>query len=349
MILGPLSRHVWIAATVSILALAWVVYFGYLHPWFMNWGATPAEQQMALPGDQLLPFVSSRFTRAITIHAPPSAIWPWILQIGQDRAGFYSNTWLENLTGSDIHNVNIVHAEWQQRELGNRVLLARPDLLGGFFAEGAQTRIVALEAERLIAFIPTRFVLLPVDAQTTRLLLRESVPASFAARFTNAPLWDAMHFVMQQRMLRGIKERAEGQPLVPGPLLLLARIGWTLAGFTLLAAFLAQRDKRLWVLLPVLLMLPVVLSTGDWDAALAGFLAIGITVLGRLMLGRRWWPPYLLLAAAVALMLLLSPDPYTAFGISFGVLGLSALLTFLIAARRDGAGRPPRWRGAGRA
>lgn len=79
------------------------------------------------------------------------------------------------------------------------------------------------------------------------------------------------------------------------------------------------------VLLPVLLILPVLLSIGEWDSALAGFLAIGITVLGRLMFGRRW-PPYLLLGAAVALILLLAPDPCTGFGITFGVFCLTALL-----------------------
>ena len=74
------------------------------------------------------------------------------------------------------------------------------------------------------------------------------------------------------------------------------------------------------VLLPMVIVLPVLRSTGDWDATLAGFLAIGITVLGALACSRRWWPPYLLLAAAVALMLLLAPDGYTAFGITLDVV-----------------------------
>lgn len=56
---------------------------------------------MMLPGDSAPP--SSYFTRAITIDAPPSAVWPWLLAIGQDRAGFLSNDYLENLTGADIH------------------------------------------------------------------------------------------------------------------------------------------------------------------------------------------------------------------------------------------------------
>lgn len=329
-----LVRPRWV---VMILVALWGVYFGGLHPWLMNWGATAAEQQMALPGDELLPDVSSRFTRAITIRAPAAAVWQWVVQMGQDRAGFYSNTWLENLTGANIHNAEAIHPEWQQRTIGDRVLLARPDLFGGLFAQVAQTRIVTLEPGRLIADIPGRVVLQPIDEQTTRLMLREPVPSTFAARTINALIWDPMHFVMQQRMLRGIKERAEQRPLVPVEMMLVARAGWTLAGAGLMALFLARRRRRPWVLLPIVIVLPVLWSTGDWDASLAGFLAVGITVAGALTFGRRWWPPYLLLAAAVALMLLLAPDGYTAFGVTLGVVWVSVLAGFLFrVATRDG-------------
>jgi len=324
---------------VLTLAAVWVVYFGALHPWFMNWGAIAAEQRMALPGDGLLPNAAPRFTRAITIRAPASTVWRWIVQIGQDRAGFYSNTWLENLSGAGIHNADVIHPEWLHRTIGDRVLLARPDLLGGSFAKIAQTRIVALEPDRLIADIPNRFVLQPLDPGTTRLLLREAVPSTLAARATNALLWDPIHFVMEQRMLRGIKERAEGQPLVPARVMGLARVGWNLAGAGLVVLFLVRRRQGPWVLLPILLVLPILTSTGDWDAALAGFLAAGITVLGALAFGRCWWPPYLLLATAVALILLVAPDPYTVFGIALGAASLAALGPHFT---RPGSSRPAR-------
>jgi hypothetical protein len=320
---------------LMIFAAAWVVYFAVLHPWFMNWGATKAEREMALPGHQLLPNASNRFTRAITINAPASVVWQWIVQMGEERAGFYSNTWLENLTGADIHNANTIHPEWQHRAIGDHVLLARPDLLGGVFAKMAQNRIVALEPERLIADIPCRFVLLPIGKNTTLLLLREAVPSGFAARTASALIWDPMHFVMEQRMLRGIKERAEGKPLVSTGMMLIARIGWVLAGTSLLGLFLARR-WRLWVLLAIVIVIPVLRLTDDWNATLAGFLAIGITLLGALAYGRHRWPPFLLLAVTVALILLLAPDPYTAFGVALDVVWVALVARYIL--RVAGAG-----------
>jgi hypothetical protein len=328
--LGSSTRRIFRPRRVGILlAILWGVYLAVLHPWFMNWGATSTERQMALPGDPptgRLPDDSHRFTRAITIRAPASTVWRWLVQMGQERAGFYSYTWLENLTGASIHNADAIHPEWQMRTVGDRVFLARPDLLGGIFAHMAQTRIVALEPERLIADIPCRFVLQSVDGRTTRLLVRESLPSNLAWRAINSLMWDPIHFVMEQRMLRGIKERAEGQPLICAEIMLVAHVGWVLAGASLLGSFLARRRSRPWVLLPFVFALPVVHSTRDWNAALAAFLAIGITVLGALTFGRRWWPPYVLLASAVALMLLLASDAYTAFGITLGVVWMTLLV-----------------------
>jgi hypothetical protein len=91
---------------LAIYLLLLVLYLVMLHPWLMSWGATASEQRMTLTGDQVPP--EQHFTRAITIKAPTPEVWAWVVQIGQDRAGFYSNTWLENLTGADIHNRNLV-------------------------------------------------------------------------------------------------------------------------------------------------------------------------------------------------------------------------------------------------
>ncbi len=308
------------------IAVLWGVYLGVLHPWLMNWGATREEVQMALPGDDPALGPDSYFTRAVTIDAPPSAVWPWLVQLGQDRAGFYSNTWLENLTGSDIHNADTLHLEWQHRAIGDNVSLARPDLLFGLGLRLGlgQTQIVLLEPQRVIGDIIGRFVLQPVGYGSTRLLVREPI-ASQGPIASRMLIWDPLHFVMVQRMLRGIQERAEGQPLVMIGLQLVARVGWMLAGAAVLGLFVSRRRWLPWLALPAVVLMPGLLASGDWDAALAGFLAIGVTLSGVLAFGRRWWPAFLLIAAAVLLVLMLAPDAYTAFGLAFVVAGILVL------------------------
>lgn len=322
-----------------------ILYLAVLHPWMMAWGASAAEQRMALPGDDAAAGPADSFTRAITIDAPAAQIWPWLLQIGQDRAGFYSNDWLENLIGDDVHNANTIRPEWQQRQIGDVVPLVPRNYLGGLAGRlavgqaGAQfgPHIWLLEPGRVIADTPGRFVLLPIDAHTTRLLIRESLAANtpgggaigvVAGRLA----WDPVHFVMVQRMLRGVKERAEGRPLTPPALDLMAGIGWLGAGLGLLGFFLERRAYGR-LLLALAAASPALLFSGDANAALAAFLAVGITVAGALAWGRRWWPGYALIAAGVLLVLLLAPDAYTAFGLAFDLIGMA------LVARRIQRGR----------
>jgi hypothetical protein len=100
----------WVVLGVYAVLLA--LYVTLLHPWLMNWGATEAEQRMALAGDEVAASPETTyFTRAITINAPADEVWPWLVQIGQDRAGFYSSDWLENIFLADIHNANAIRPE----------------------------------------------------------------------------------------------------------------------------------------------------------------------------------------------------------------------------------------------
>ncbi len=301
-----------------VIAFAVLVYGAILYPWFLNWGATAEEQHMALPGDELMERGEPYFTRAITIDAAPSAVWLWIVQMGQERAGFYSNTWLENLTGANIHNANTLYPQWRNRHVGEVVLLARRDLLDGTFSSVTQTRIVGVERERWIAYIPTRFVLQPVGPNTTRLLLRETLPSSWITRLLNAVLWDPMHFVMEQRMLRGIKERAEDEPLVDRPYMVAAQAGWIAAAFGLVVFFLLQRGRIAWLVVPLFWAVPVMIFTSDWQAALTAFNTLGILVGGALMFGKRWMIGGLVVASVAGFILLLSPEPYLVLGYALG-------------------------------
>src|SRR6266566_6970266 len=113
------SMAAYFAFAIAVFAVVCSLFVAVLHPWLMNWGSTPDEQAMVLPGDTA--DSSAYLTRAITIDAPPAAVWPWLVQIGQDRAGFYSNDYLENLTGANIHNADVIRPEWQVRAVGDKI------------------------------------------------------------------------------------------------------------------------------------------------------------------------------------------------------------------------------------
>lgn len=74
----------------------WFALAPLLRPWHRTWGATPAEVAAAMPGDELLPHAQYRSTRAITISARPHDVWPWLVQVGCRRAGWYANDLLDN-------------------------------------------------------------------------------------------------------------------------------------------------------------------------------------------------------------------------------------------------------------
>jgi hypothetical protein len=313
--------------TLIILTVLVIVYLTALHPWFMNWGATPTEQHMIIPGDERVGEPATQFTRAITVQAPAARVWPWLVQIGQDRAGFYSNDWLENIFLADIHNGDEIRPEWQTRTLGDAVPMTRANYLGGRLGDFTKTRIQVLELGRVIGDNPGVFFLQPIDDHTTRLLLRERNPVSFTNSFQQIIMpwfirltWDPMHFVMEKRMLYGIQARAEGVPARLPLFDVLAHLGWALAAVSLAALFLSRRIWRPWLLAPLAIVVPILATTHDLDAALAGFLAVGITLLGVLAFGRRWLAPFSLLAAGVLLALLLAPDPYVVFGLVFLLL-----------------------------
>jgi hypothetical protein len=98
-------------------------YLAAVRPWMLRWGATPEERRKALPGDAMVPKAGSQCTRAVTVEAPVGAVWPWLAQLGQDRAGFNSYEWLENLAGCRMRNAEDLHAEWQERAIGDTVYL----------------------------------------------------------------------------------------------------------------------------------------------------------------------------------------------------------------------------------
>jgi len=173
--------------------------------WYLHWGAMPEEQKAALPGDEFAPRISS--TRAVTIHAPVEKVWPWLVQIGQDRGGFYSYDLLEQAIGAGIHNADRIVPEWQQLEVGDTVRLASKRVYG----DKPLLRVLALERNHYLVLEHWgAFVLHRVDRETTRLIIRTHAdPRTRAGKVAEMMLLDLMHFVMERKMMLGIKERAE--------------------------------------------------------------------------------------------------------------------------------------------
>ena len=181
-----------------------------------HWGLSEHAASLAYPGDTLVSEPRWGWTHAVEIAAPAESVWPWIAQLGADRAGFYSYQWLENLAGCDLRNAETIHPEWQLRE-GDELSL-HPDM--------PPLRVVELRAGRhLIAFaapVPEPgkpwvaaswlFLVQPLGAERCRLISRYRVATSEDLR-TRAAFGELtiepIGFAMDRRMLLGIKERAE--------------------------------------------------------------------------------------------------------------------------------------------
>ncbi|MCI0398907.1 MAG: hypothetical protein L0332_29510 [Chloroflexi bacterium] len=202
-------------------AAASATYLFTLRPWLLHWGATEEEGQMPLPGDHLVPQPRYISTRAITIQTPPVVVWPWLVQMGQGRAGLYSYDWLENLAGCDIHSADRIIPELQTLQVGDVVRLI-PEGRGPLYFEVAilqPYRALVLRspgdpAANLAAGFPSvawAFVLEKRDEHTTRLLVRfrSDYRPGLLSTLGNQVLLEPIQFIMERKMLLGIKERAE--------------------------------------------------------------------------------------------------------------------------------------------
>ena len=89
----------------------------------LTWGATPDEVARVLPGDELLGTADIVSTRAVTIDAPPDAVWPWLVQMGSGRGGAYTYDWIENLFGLGMHSANEVLPQFQDVNVGDEMQL----------------------------------------------------------------------------------------------------------------------------------------------------------------------------------------------------------------------------------
>jgi hypothetical protein len=208
---GPRWHIAGVAA--GTLLLIYVAGSTVLHPWHRTWGSTRAEVLMALPGDPAGRDPSLEIQHAVTIDAPPSAVWPWLIQLGQDRAGFYSYDWLERAFGADVHNVFELRPEWQSRRVGEIVPATQRGYLGGIFGDELGWTVAQLEPQRALVLENWgAFVLLPEQTTRTRFIIRSTMSNRHIpvwASVINLMTFDLPHFIMQRRMMLTIKTLAE--------------------------------------------------------------------------------------------------------------------------------------------
>ena len=217
---------------VGVIGIAGLAYALVIRRWQLRRGATDAEVERYLPGDELVPRPKCGYTQAITILAPRCRVWPWLVQIGHKRAGWYSHDFLHRLMG-------IAGSVGDQHHSARRIIPELQDLAAGDSVEiapGMGYLVAAIEPSRALVLhssvdtgawqpladddpLPEKYltsswawVLEEIDARTTRLIVRvrtDHNPGILSALSTGIPN-ELGSLVMQPKTLRVLKQRAEG-------------------------------------------------------------------------------------------------------------------------------------------
>lgn len=216
--MNPLENVIGAAQIASLLFLS-----PLLRSWYNRWGASDKEIQETLPGDELVPNPMLGYTHAISISAHPADIWPWLAQIGQGRGGLYSYDGLENLAGCKIHSVDMILPEHQHPNPGDLVRLGPQGYPCFSIAAIENCRALVLvsadpktgepgndkpRTEKGYSIASWQFVLKTEDTQSTRLLVRQRLAYSPDLAWVWR-LTEPINFVMERKMLLGIKQRVE--------------------------------------------------------------------------------------------------------------------------------------------
>jgi hypothetical protein len=197
---------------LGLFVAAGAVFYAGAQPQVSGWGSTERERSAVWPGDQLKPDPAFVWTNAVTINRPASDVWPWVQQLGQDRGGLYSYSWLENAVGCDVHSADRILPRYQQSlRPGDKVVRMCQYAPANPVAEFVPGRALVLgapsdSAEALRAGRPTStwaFIVQPVDLDTSRLIVR-SRDSRISTRIQGP-----IQYVMQRRTMAGIRERAE--------------------------------------------------------------------------------------------------------------------------------------------
>ena len=159
--------------------------------YFRDWGTTKAEAGDAMPGDELVRPPMLQATEGVSIDAPAEQVWPWLVQMGQDRGGLYSFERIENLVGLQYRNADTVHPEWQHLAVGDTVRLVPTRWLG--LSDGVTLRVVEIaqgstivlraDAARRAWDVVWSFHLVPHGDDRCRLLIRSRLALRHPGRW----------------------------------------------------------------------------------------------------------------------------------------------------------------------
>lgn len=203
-----------IVRLLSVLALLVILITTYLfgiRPAQLRWGATAEEIQRAMPGDDLVIHPTFVATRTITIHARPEDIWPWLVQMGYNRAGFYGYDLIENLGSSGgIRSAESIVPELQHPKTGDVLPISSVAHLA--FGAIQPDRYLIWQSEAAPHDGAFTWVLYPVDAGHTRLVSRIRLRYHGADRGLALDLFtEFADHVAVPKILEGARDRVEGR------------------------------------------------------------------------------------------------------------------------------------------
>jgi hypothetical protein len=189
--------------------------------YYRNWGTTKAESQMRLPGDTLVADPAIQTTEALYIDAHSSALWPWLLQMGQDKAGFYGLDGLKNLAGLRHDEDDRVHPEWQQLAVGDLVRVAPKGWMG--LPDGMTLSVAEIVTEKYIVLttvagkdsrwnVVWSFHVQPHWEDRVRLLTRARIALRHPGEVFVMELARPIVAFSTRGLLLGIKHRVERLP-----------------------------------------------------------------------------------------------------------------------------------------
>lgn len=202
------SRLLGLAGALAAGAAGFIAYKYYFQPWNHHWGAGIDDVEREMPGDKLIEEPDVVTTRAIEIESTPEDIFPWLIQMGQGRGGVYSYDWIERLLGIDIYNADRIVPELQHLREGEFLPLGN---------EGQGFIVKHLEKDRSLLLAHTEgnwtwdFGIYPISKTRSKLVSRNRIlmkDAGLGFRLY-MKLIDPGAFIMERKMLLGIRERVE--------------------------------------------------------------------------------------------------------------------------------------------